>query len=374
MRLENFTDMQAGYTMGVDKDAREHLVVCIKGTFQLPKNGNAPILAEEQVPLVEADTFTGEPGLSAPVYESDFALNKPRCDILLNGCAYAPGGKPDTKVPVTLRFGQMEKSFNVIGDRVWESSLLGTKASWVKPFVRMPITYDRAFGGVDDSPKDPNKVRAIMENPVGIGFNHYLSSEAVDGRPMPNTEELKHRITAPDKKYRPMSYGPIGRGWQPRASMSGTYDQNWIDNIFPFLPTDFDNAYFQSAPLDQQVPYPQGGESVMLTNLSPEGRVAFTFPRINLLVWFFLRNGEEIEERAVVDTVILEPDLERFTVTCRACAPLKKNMLEMQLVVVGHNPADKYNIKSDSKGRFPLMSDDKNSTDGKQSTGSGIDV
>lgn len=373
MRLDNLTDMQAGYTMGVDKDAREHLVVCIKGTFNLPKNGKAPQLAEEQVPLVEADTFTGEAGLSAPVYESDFAPGKPRCDILLNGSAYARGGKPATKVPVGLRFGQMQKAFNVIGDRVWECSLLGTKASWAKPFVRMPINYDRAFGGVDDSQKRPEKVRAVPGNPVGVGYHHYISREVVDGKPLPNTEEFKHRITTPDKKYRPMSYGPIGRGWQPRASLAGTYDQNWIDNIFPFLPTDFDNAYFQAAPLDQQVPYPQGGELVMLTNLSPEGRVAFTFPRINLLVWFFRRNGEETEERAVVDTVMLEPDLERFTVTCRASTPLKKNMLEMQLVVAGYDPADKLKIMPDARVRFPLMPDDKNRTDGKQSAGGGID-
>ena len=73
MRLEQLTGMQAGYTMGLDKEGREHLVVCIKGTYTMVENGAVPQLAEEQLPLIEADTFTGEPGFSAPVYESDYA-------------------------------------------------------------------------------------------------------------------------------------------------------------------------------------------------------------------------------------------------------------------------------------------------------------
>jgi hypothetical protein len=357
MRLEHLTGMQTGCTMGLDKEGREHLVVCVKGTFHLPGKGGLPELMPEQVPLVEADIFTGEPGLSAPVYESDFAPVKPRCDILLNGCAYAPGGRPATRVPVGLQFGTMKKTFNVIGDRVWESNLLSTRPSWTKAFVRMPITYDRAFGGVDDSQQDPRKVRAVMENPVGVGYHHDITSRTVNGRPLPNTEEAGHAITSPDKKYRPMALGPIGRGWHPRAALAGTYDQNWMDNIFPFLPPDFDNAYFQAAPIDQQVPYPQGGEPVILTNLTPEGRVGFPFPRINLIVWFFLRNGEEREQRAVVDTVMLEPDQARFTVTCRTSIPLKKNMLEVELVVVGHDPNDKYKIVAEDVG-FPLIASD----------------
>ncbi len=43
-----------------------------------------------------------------------------------------------------------------------------------------------------------------------------------------------------------MALGPVGRGWEPRYKLAGTYDQNWIDNVFPFLPSDFEDAYFQS--------------------------------------------------------------------------------------------------------------------------------
>ncbi len=71
--------------MGMQPDGRELLVVVVKGTFVIPKGGEEPQLTEEQIPLIEADTFTGEPGLSAPVYESDYSPRKLRCDVLLSG-------------------------------------------------------------------------------------------------------------------------------------------------------------------------------------------------------------------------------------------------------------------------------------------------
>src|ERR1700674_389857 len=109
MELLNATKMQAGYTMGMRPDGRELLVVVIKGTFEMPKGAEEPQLAEEQVPLVEADTFTGKPGLSAPIYESDYTPVKPRCDVLLLGSAYAPDGRPADRVRVSLRVAQMHK-------------------------------------------------------------------------------------------------------------------------------------------------------------------------------------------------------------------------------------------------------------------------
>ncbi|MCP4748881.1 MAG: DUF2169 domain-containing protein [Desulfobacteraceae bacterium] len=355
MKLEHITGMQAGYSMGADHQGREYLVVCVKGTYTFFENGQPPRLAQEQLPLVEADIFTGEPGLSAPLYESDYARIKPRCDVLLNGSAYAPGGIPAAKVPVMLQFGRMKKQFVVVGDRVWESKFIGPRAKPPTPFISMPITYDRAFGGVDDYHQKLEKVRAVMENPVGVGFHHYISSDAVNGKPLPNTEEFKKPVKSPSKRYRPMSFGPIGRGWQPRAPLAGTYDQNWTDNIFPFLPPDFKNDYFQAASFDQQVPYPQGGEPVVLYNLTPEGKTWFPFPRINLIAWFFLNNGDEKESPLIVDTVMLEPDEKRFTVTSRTSLPLNQNMLEMQLVVVGKDPDDKQKVIGDTQIKFPLI-------------------
>lgn len=340
--------------MGMQPDGRELLVVCVKGTFVIPKSGEEPRLAEEQVPLVMADTFTGEPGLSAPIYESDYPPRKPRCDVLLHGNAYAPGGRPATKVPVSLQVGPLSKSFLVVGDRVWRKGFLSIKASDPKPFLKMPISYDRAFGGVDNSHKDPMKHKTYLTNPVGVGFHFHLDGDVVDGKALPNTEEVREPVTKPNGGYRPMSFGPIGRAWQPRAPLAGTYDKRWLDNNFPFLPPDFNDAYYQAAPPAQQMPYPRGGEQVVLINLTPEGRTVFRLPTSRLLVWFIMKNGEEKETQAVIDTVLVEPDRKRFMLTWRSSIPLKKNMFEVVQVIVGPNPEDRYQRRSPEEEVFPL--------------------
>src|SRR6185295_17685140 len=99
------------------------LIVVVKGTFRLPKTGEDVRLHDEQLPLTMADTFTGEPGFSAPCDEIDFAPRKHRCDVLLLGSAHAPQGRPTTRVAVGLRIGKWKKTFAVVGTRSWDSGV-----------------------------------------------------------------------------------------------------------------------------------------------------------------------------------------------------------------------------------------------------------
>ena len=335
MELINATKMQAGYTLGVDPSAREHIVVAIKGTFDFPEEGKEPTLSEEQVPLVEADTFTGEPGKSAPIYEADYPLRKPRCDVLLNGSAYAPGGRPAKKVQVGMKVGPLAKVFNVVGDRQWQSRGMTVIASSPKPFTVMPITYDRAFGGTDDLHPDPKKHSAYMLNPVGRGYHKQTAEKYIDGKPLPNTEHGKEQVTSPTGKYRPMSFGPIGRGWEPRYRLAGTYDDVWLAEVFPFLPADFRDAYYQAAPEDQQMAHPVKSEQVSLLNLTPEGRLAFRLPQLHIPVAFFRKHGGLEERDAVLDTILIEPEARRLLLTWRASLPLRRNMFEVPQILVG---------------------------------------
>jgi len=330
--------MPAGYTMGMQPDGREFLVVAVKGTFRLPGNGAEPELLKDQVPLVEADVPTGEPGLSATLYESDYALRKPRCDVLLNGSAYAPYGRPATRVPVSLTVGSISKSFYVVGDRVWKKGPLSIHPSKPELFLNMPISYDRAFGGSDNTHEKKKKHRAHMFNPIGVGFHTNLKKEAIEGKPLPNTEDPKQPIKEPSGDYRPMAFGVIGRGWEPRYQFAGTYDQDWIDNVFPFLPFDFKDDYYQAAPPDQQIGHLQGGETVILKNLTPDGLTRFQIPRVRVPVVFFRKKGEPQKTDAVADTLVIEPDEDRFMITWRVSLPLKKNMFEVVQVLVGEMP------------------------------------
>ena len=147
MEFVNRTGVSAGWTMGFDREGRELIVVVAKATFVIPKPGGDTLLADEQLPLVTADTFSGSPGLSAPVLEVDYAHRKLSCDVLLNGSAYAPGGRPVTKVGVRLKVGPMVKSLLAVGDRTWQSQRFGISVTAAQPFVSLPISYDNAFRG-----------------------------------------------------------------------------------------------------------------------------------------------------------------------------------------------------------------------------------
>lgn len=354
MELINSTRMVAGYTLGMEPSGRELLVVVVKGTFRIPAQSGEPLrLHEEQLPLVMSDEFFAEPGLSAPRYEVDFAPRKPRCDVLLNGTAYAPGGRPTTRTTVGVRIGSWSKSFDVVGDRVWEAGLGGIGASATTPFVQMPLTYDRAFGGTDNRSEDPADHAAYMANPVGRGFHKQLKSEWVDGSPLPNTEETGKSVSWVDGNYRPMSFGAIGRHWEPRYKYAGTYDQRWLDDVFPFLPADFDEQYYQAAPADQQLPKPVGEQSVTLLNLTPGGRTEFVLPHFEAPIHVFFRNGKREDITAQLDTLTIEPDAEWLTMTWRVALPLKKSLLDIAQVLVGRKGREWWQQKEEAPV-FPI--------------------
>jgi hypothetical protein len=349
MELLNATAMQAGYTLGMDPDGRERIVVVVKGTFTIPKTQDELELAETQMPLVMADQHTGDPGLSATFYESDFAPFKPRCDVLLNGTAYAPGGNPVQSVEVSVRVGRLKKSFNVVGNRRWQKSLFSVKAGFAEPFTRMAISYDCAYGGVDADAEQPENKKAYSENPVGIGYLPLTRRDALVGKRLPNTEEVGRPISTPADSYRPMSFGPVGRQFQSRLRYAGTYDQAWLDNVFPFLPVDFDPRYYQAAPDDQQIDYPHGGEDVDLVNLTPEGRVRFFLPTIEVPVEFTHASYERSVSSAVLDTVVMEPDIRRVMIVWRSSIALRRNVFEITRAVVGRMPRGWYRARETGK-------------------------
>src|SRR4051812_572266 len=110
----NTTGMEAGLTLATDKDGRDHCVVVVKGTFVLDSLGH-PRPGEEQEPLIAADVHHGDPGSTSIKYECEFAMVKPRVDVIVNGDAVAPGNKPVRDLMVELQFGSIRKEIRVIG-------------------------------------------------------------------------------------------------------------------------------------------------------------------------------------------------------------------------------------------------------------------
>lgn len=334
MELINETRFVAGWTAGFQQDGREVLVVAVRATYELQDAAQLP-LAQAQQPVCSADIFGPDPANDAPLRENDFALFKPRCDVLLNGSAYAPQGIPAARVDVGLQVGAVRKLFSVVGPRLWLGGLGGAAASSPTPFLQQQLSYDVAFGGVDTDPADPQRVSTFLENPAGRGYCVFKPN--LQGMPLPFTEERRVPVSDPAGRYRPMAFGPVGRNWMPRRQYAGTYDAEWVAHKLPFLPDDFDYQYFQAAPSDQQIPYPQGGEPVILLNLTPQGRLETSIPRDGVVVGFIRRQGTWTQARGNCDTIQIEPDEGRLSLTWRAVCPLERDPFELREIVVQHS-------------------------------------
>ncbi|TIR99452.1 MAG: DUF2169 domain-containing protein, partial [Mesorhizobium sp.] len=124
---------------------------------------------------------------------------------------------------------------------------------------------------------------------------------------------------------------------------------NWIDNVFPFLPQDFDERYFQMAPPDQQIDHPRGGEEVVLVNLTPEGRVSFRLPSTALPMTLFKGRQKAYEADVFPDTILLEPEKRRFSLVWRVSQRIQRTILDFSECWVG--PPTESMLRARASGR-----------------------
>jgi len=332
----NTTGMEAGICVSTDKEGYDYCVVVVKGTFSIEKEGDL-ILSKKQMPLIYADEHYGDPGSTAIKYECDFSPFKPRTDILVNGYAYSETGNPVTETTVGLMVGSIKKIVKVFGDRVWEDSLTGYHPSQPKPFVKMPLTFDRAFGGSDYSHQNQKKHGAELRNLVGKGYYKNSDFDNVEKSPLPNLENPNELIKRWSDKPDPMGFGALGRGWQPKINYAGTYDKKWLDERFPFLPIDFDEQYFLSAPEDQQLSSLEGGEAIRCFNMTADRVLTVMVPKIEIPVTYHFRDRTE-NVVPILDTLLIEPDENRVMLTWRCRVKLGRKLNALREIKIGRIP------------------------------------
>lgn len=328
--LVNRTSFAAERTFARDRNGAEVFLVAVKGTFVLGSDGMLA-RADVQEPVLPAPVYSGEPGTSSLLYETDLVLGKPATDVLVHGHAYALSGKAAPAVEVSLRVGPIFKRIVAVGDRTWEKRLAGLTLSDPAPFERMPLVYERAFGGSIPAGAGP-RVEREARNPVGTGL--VLSASEAAGKRAPNLEHPGDVLHTWDQRPRPAGLGPIARDWSPRVELAGTYDAQWERDRMPLPPLDFDDRFYQCAPEDQQVPgYLRGGEAVELRGMTPGGLLRFTLPRVDLGFTTSI-GGEKRGHEANLHTVIIEPDQLRVILVWHTAMPCHHSLYTLRRTVV----------------------------------------
>lgn len=316
--LKNETPFAAERSFARDIRGAQVWLVAVKGTFSIGPDGSTKIAAVQE-DVCRAPQLTGEPGRSSLRYESDLVLTKRTTDVLLHGNAHAPRGEPAPQVDVMLKIAGLTKVVRVFGDRRWKRSAVGLSPTRPEAFLTMPITYERAFGGIDRSPQASAARGWERRNPVGVGFA--LEEDHLVDTPLPNVEDPHDPIASWNHRPRPAGFGPIARRWSPRLELAGTYDESWDNERRPLLPLDFDERFHQCAPGDQQAPkYLRGGEPVELYNLTPDGFLRFTLPTVTIgfLTWIA---GEMRPHPARLHTIIIEPERSRLMMVWHTALP-----------------------------------------------------
>lgn len=279
MELDNATPFAATPCALADLDGGDFLVVVVKATYALDGDGGMTV-ADAQRPVELADVFTGEPGASSVAYASDVALRKTGTDVVLAGHAY-PARPGDREGEIGIQVGSVRATARVFGDREWQSALGVVRMSRPATFERIPLVYERAAGGTDDSPADPGDHAVEARNPVGVGFRARRSRRVVDASPLPNFESPSALIKTPDDRPPPAPVGFVAPGWAPRATFAGTYDAAWTDTRSPLLPSDFDARFFDVSPPALTSPtFLRGDEHGAAMGVSPHGLLRFTLPRV----------------------------------------------------------------------------------------------
>jgi hypothetical protein len=132
-----------------------------------------------------------------------------------------------------------------------------------------------------------------------------------------------------------MSLGPLPRNVPARSRFAGTYDQAWINDVFPFLPADFDERYFQSAPADQWIDPPPSGTPVVLVGLTPSGRESFRLPATDLPVRLFRGRETALDTRVRADTLLFDCDARQVSLVWRVEIPIRRAFIEVSEAWIG---------------------------------------
>lgn len=332
--LENFSPFPNFRYYSLDNKGQEFGVVIVKATYEIGLDGKL-LIAEEQAPMVFSDKFHGALNVSSLWHPSDLVPNKPRTDVIVNAVARASESEPRQRWQCGLQIERdgapiLTKLLNVCGPRQWlpkwrrrlsereqrewrrhRNLFEKWELSEPQPMTELALHYEYAFGGLLARCEDQNGkliIDDIHSNPIGRGWIDKEWTDHTQPQPVSQIELSSDPIREPYKMYAPQSLGPIPCAWEPRLPLGGTYDQNWIDKVWPKWPEDYSFAYHNSAHPDLIcADYLRGDEIIRLLGFWHEHeRFDLELPGDRLAVIFMREGSEQDRVDMNLDTLFLD--------------------------------------------------------------------
>ncbi len=314
LNLYNDTSWQANVVENWQQDKQKCLTLVVKQSFEYDDQGK--VFAMQDAPeIVVADDMLDEPTTSSLVAANETMPFKQGFEWYGNLTAYPPKGQQVKVIEVNVALQQGDaiassKTLRVTGQRVWKSSLLGTKASQPSPLLPTALNYEHTYGGVDAHKPD----KLYEHNPAGVGYR----VKHTKGAPLPLVEYPAQTLSHPKSRIPPASYGPVPQFWQPRLSRVPQIDQQALmASQYPYKSA-LDPQMYNYAPQDQQLDIAfDDNVQLLLKGVSPNKdyldvtRISLPFlpPRVAIGVD---EHAEQIQLALVCDTLVLDTDANAF--------------------------------------------------------------
>lgn len=292
---------------GKDDKGKPVFSVLVKRTYDII-TGRPLVRAEQTAPFVEIDDYYdhGDPQTATVKFESELTAFKAATDVVVIGKAYAPGGTPVEQMDLAVQIGSFLKKIRIIGDRHCTYRKGRTPlVSDPLPFTEMQIRYEKAYGG-RDLLSNPLIPFSYPRNPMGTGVAVANNPEVVNQLALPNLEDPEDLLTPEriimedpnswNRQPLPQGLGWYQKTWYPRSSFVGALpgfvdvDEIMREETLGWVPPKqialakqfklpaFDIRFNNGASPDLIRPYLTRNELLVLTNMTPDGRLEFTLP------------------------------------------------------------------------------------------------
>jgi hypothetical protein len=297
-----------------DPSGRDMVVVVVKLSYRVLADGRV-VSADPPAKIRAADVpFDPEDPRSSLRYPADVCLEKGGADVIVVGEAISP--RPVTVMDVAVKVGERSAPLRVHGERVFYRRLVGMAIGPAAPFERMPVVYEKAYGGASAD-------YAEMEPRNWSGVGVAAREGDLEGQPAPQIEHPARPHGGSGDKHPPMGFGAIPAHWSPRRELAGTFDEAWQKTRMPLLPLDWspraNNAAHPSLFFEKPL---SPGTPVAVLGMSEGGLLSFKLPDPAVVIRARFDVSGQVAARAAIDTLLIEPGERKFEMLVRKALPM----------------------------------------------------
>ena len=332
MQLVNQTPVPARLSVSSVEIVPHRLGMLVaKATFRVGEGGRVQLDTQDPVPFYDGDELT-EVGIRP---RDDLPRHDPAFEVLLLGAAYGSNGQAVAERRVSLTVGTERRELRVTGDRRW----IGRESiSAPVPFVRMPMTIDRTFGGSCPVLVDDGAIMTVVHPPNrhGRGFDPARAARALgewlkapEGypqwnpeRPLPNLEHPLRRVERFDDAPDPACWSALPmdtllhlqRGVVMPSGNPPTPDDAQVGSM---LGTSWmKDGFFHRAHPDWVIDLPPAAATIEIDGVRPHGSIRFALPKLSVAADFTF--GDVTGTRILQpQMLVLLPEEERFYLVYR---------------------------------------------------------